>query len=85
MFKVASKCCNQCLFSPNKIVSDRRKASLLKEIVQEQSFFECHKSTMNGGGTCCRGFYEKFGHHSQMIRIAERLGAIEFVEEGAQP
>ncbi|GAB7057393.1 hypothetical protein JCM16163A_41420 [Paenibacillus sp. YK5] len=82
MFEVSSKCCNQCLFSENKIVSDRRKVSLLKEIIQEQSYFECHKATMAGKNTCCRGFYDKLGQHSQMIRIAERLGAIEFVEVG---
>lgn len=51
MFEVASKCCNQCLFSENKIVSDRRKVSLLKEIIQKQSYFECHKATMAGKHT----------------------------------
>ena len=80
-FKVTKSCCNQCLFGPDKIVSDRRKTNLLKEITREQSYFVCHKSTIKGEDTCCRGFYETMGHHSQIIRIAERIGAIEFVEE----
>lgn len=77
--KVSDKCCGQCLFSKNKIVSDRRKESLLKEIVQTQSYFVCHKSSQSGGDVCCRGFYEKLGEHSQMIRIAERLNCVKFV------
>jgi hypothetical protein len=79
-FEVASKCCGQCLFSPNKIVSDRRKTNLLKEIIQEQSYFVCHKASINDKETCCRGFYEKMGNASQLVRIANRLGAVKFVE-----
>ncbi|MDR6883050.1 hypothetical protein [Bacillus sp. 3255] len=79
MFQVSDKCCNQCLFSPNKIVSDKRRDNLLKEICKEQTYFVCHKATIAGKETCCRGFYESLGHHSQMIRIAERLSAVEFV------
>lgn len=80
MFEVCEKRCDQCLFGPNKIVSDRRKASLLKEITKDQGYFECHKATIAGKSICCRGFYEARGHHSQMIRIADRLNAIKFVE-----
>jgi hypothetical protein len=79
LFKVSDKCCDQCLFSPNKIVSEKRKESLLKKITKEQSYFVCHKATIKGEETCCRGFYEKLGAQSQMIRIAERLGEVEFI------
>jgi hypothetical protein len=79
-FDVCAEKCNQCLFSENKIVSDKRRQSLLNEIVKEQSYFECHKATIAGKNTCCRGFYDSLGHRSQMIRIAERFGAIKFVE-----
>jgi hypothetical protein len=80
MFDVCEKQCDQCLFSNNKIVSDKRKANLLREIAQEQSYFNCHKATIAGKSTCCRGFYDSLGYRSQMIRIAERLGAVRFVE-----
>lgn len=29
----------------------------------------------------CKSFYDKLGYTSQMIRIAQRLDAIEFVEQ----
>lgn len=80
MFEVCEKRCDQCLFSAKKIVSDRRKSQLLREIVQEQSYFECHKATIAGKGTCCRGFYDTMGEASQMVRVADRLGAVKFVE-----
>lgn len=80
MLEVMAKQCDQCLFSKNKIVSDSRKKSLLKKIVKEQSLFECHKATIAGKNNCCKGFYDQLGYHSQMIRIAGRLGAIKFVE-----
>lgn len=80
MLEVCEKQCDQCLFSNNKIVSDSRKKSLLKKIIKEQSMFECHKATIAGKNTCCKGFYDQLGFHSQMIRIADRIGAIKFVE-----
>lgn len=36
---------------------------------------------MNDEDICCKKFFDKFGHYSQMIRISERLGMIEFVEQ----
>lgn len=80
MFEVCEKQCDQCLFSKNKIVSDKRRTQLLQEIAQEQSYFECHKATIAGKKTCCRGFYDRLGYRSQMVRIAGRLGAVKFVE-----
>lgn len=77
--EIADKCCSQCLFSKNKIVSEQRKTQILKEIKKEQSFFVCHKSSAEGGQVCCRGFYEKMGDESQMVRIAGRLGILKFV------
>jgi hypothetical protein len=32
----------------------------------------------------CKSYFDKFGHHSQMVRIAERLNMIEFVEQPDQ-
>lgn len=29
----------------------------------------------------CKTFFDKLGHQSQMIRIAERLNAVQFVEQ----
>lgn len=66
-FKVCSHRCDQCLFSPNKIVSNARKREIIKECLLSGAYFICHKATIAGEETC-------------LIRIAERLGAIEEVE-----
>lgn len=76
MIKVASKCCGQCLMSKNKIVSDSRKNEILKDCLKNDTHFLCHKERKDE--VVCRGFFEK--HSSNMIRIASRLGMIEFVD-----
>jgi uncharacterized protein YerC len=36
---------------------------------------------MNGEEIVCKTFFDKLGHQSQMIRIAERLNVVQFVEQ----
>ena len=36
---------------------------------------------MNGEEIVCKNFFDKLGHQSQMIRIAERLNVVQFVEQ----
>lgn len=76
--KVKSKCCGQCLFSKNKIVSDTRKADILKGCATNDNHFICHKATINNEDICCKGFYDT--QTSNMIRIASRLNMVEFVD-----
>lgn len=75
---VKKKCCDQCLFTDNKIVSDKRKNQLIKECVINDTHFICHKASLKGENTCCRGFYDNYD--SQLIRIAKRLNAVNFVD-----
>lgn len=67
--------------SKNRIVSPKRAKDLLKEIEEKQSYFVCHKASMKGEEIVCKTFFDKLGHQSQMIRIAERLNAVQFVEQ----
>lgn len=76
--EVKKKCCGQCLFSKNKIVSDERKAQLLSDIEKSDAHFTCHKATIDNKDIVCRGFYEN--KTSNMIRISQRLGVIKFVD-----
>ena len=78
MLQVKKKCCGQCLFSKNKIVSEARKKSLLKDIENNDTHFICHKATIEKKEVVCRGFYEQ--RTSQMIRISQRLNMVEFVD-----
>lgn len=54
----------------------------MKEIVsgclRRDTHFECHKGTIKGEQVVCAGWYNQYS--SQMIRIAGRLNAIEFIE-----
>ena len=85
-FKVCSSRCDECLFSPNKIVDNERKQEIIETCITNNSFFVCHKFGIEGDeGTigeevCCRGFYESYGHHINLIRIMQRLRAIEEVD-----
>ena len=78
MFKVKKKCCGQCLFSKNKIVSETRKSNILSDCARNDNHFTCHKATIENEDICCRGFYET--QSSNMIRISQRLNMVEFVD-----
>jgi uncharacterized protein YerC len=81
MLKVYKECCGNCLLSKDRIVSPKRAKDLLKEIAERQSYFVCHKASVNGEEIVCKTFFDKLGHQSQMIRIAERLNVVQFIEQ----
>jgi hypothetical protein len=69
------------LLSKDSIVSPARRKDILKTCAKEQTHFQCHKATIEGKDILCKKFYDKFGHLSQMVRIAERLNMVEFVDQ----
>jgi len=75
--RVQRKMCNQCLFSKNKIVSDKRKAQLLKECRDNNNHFICHKATIKGERVTCRAFYDKCTN-IQISQLLESIGEIQF-------
>lgn len=79
--KVYKECCQNCLLSKDRIVSPKKAKSLLNEIKKDQSYFICHKASFNDENIVCKTFFDELGHQSQLIRIAERLNAIEYVEQ----
>ena len=79
--KVYKECCKNCLLSADAIVSPERRREILKDCAEKQTHFICHKTTIEGKDVCCKTYYDKFGHKSQMIRIAERLRVIEMVDQ----
>lgn len=79
--EVFETCCKNCLLSPDRIVSGARAKQIISDCVSKQTHFICHKATMDGKEVVCRTFYDRLGQHSQMVRIAERLGMIRFVEQ----
>lgn len=79
-FQVCNKACKQCLFSDKRIVSLARKREIIDQVLRNNSYFVCHKSTIAGGSACCRAFYAKHGRDTAIIRLAEAMGALEFVD-----
>lgn len=75
--KVYKEYCKNCLFSKDAIVSPERRKDIVQHCTKNQTHFICHKSD----DVVCNTFYEKLGGVSQMVRIAERLDMIEFVEQ----
>lgn len=81
MFKVYKTQCQNCLLSKDSIVSPSRRKEIIQGCAQKQTFFICHKASMKEEEVCCKTFFDKLGHVSQLIRIAERLNAVEFIEQ----
>lgn len=82
-FRVSKKRCDQCLFSSAKVVGDDRKLDILRECVEKDAHFICHKFSIAEGQNsqvCCRGFYDLDPAASNLMRIAGRLDMVEFVD-----
>lgn len=80
--KVYKTQCKNCLLSPDSIVSPARRKEIIKKCTTEQTFFVCHKSSIQGDeDVCCKTYFDTLGHYSQMIRIAGRLGMIQEIEQ----
>jgi hypothetical protein len=72
--KVCGQQCDQCLFGPNKIVSEARKQQILSDCKREDTHFVCHKHD----DVVCRSFYNQSS--TNLIRIMERLNGIQFID-----
>jgi len=80
--KIFTECCKNCLLSEDRIVSSKRAKEIIKDCAESQTHFICHKATMKGGEEIvCSKFFNTIGYKSQMVRIAQRLNALEFVEQ----
>src|SRR5258708_5031953 len=77
-FKVMNRQCDQCLYGPNKVVSDMRRRQILSEIKRKDCNFVCHKSSILGEEVCCLGDWDARAG-GQLGRIMGRLNAVEFV------
>lgn len=78
VFQVAEKRCNECLFTPARIVSEERKAEIVAACERNDSYFVCHKGSLAGNDRlCCRGFYD--AHQTLVIALAKKLDVVRFV------
>jgi hypothetical protein len=85
---VIGKECDQCAFSPNRIIPGSRVAGIVRDTKDESgASFVCHKTTIKGGDedAVCRGWYDRFADTDPIFAMARALGAIEFVREEEVP
>lgn len=81
MLKVYNECCKNCLLSKDRIVSAKRAKEIITGCTKNQTHFICHKATQENKEIVCKTFFDKFGHVSQMVRIAGRLNLIQFIDQ----
>ena len=82
--RVMAERCNECLYGDRKIVSNSRRAEILREIRQKDCGFICHKAQIAGVDAYCRGDWDQRAC-GQLGRIMERLNAVEFIAEADLP
>ena len=78
-FQVCEKRCDECLFTPAKIVSEARKQELIEGCKRDENFFVCHKGSLTGNNQlCCRGFFDEIPTKTTLL--AQAWGLVRFVE-----
>ena len=77
--KVMVQRCNQCLYGPDKIVSNARKKEIITACVRKDIDFLCHKGTIARTDIVCAGHLEATGG-GQLTRIMGRLGVIQYID-----
>ena len=77
---VYDKPCANCLFTKNRIVSEERAEEIVNDCLEKDTWFICHKSSIEGGNTCCSSFYKKHQKDIFPLRLAALIGLVEFVE-----
>lgn len=79
--KVQKTKCNQCLFTKNRIVTSKRKAEIIKDCLNSDTYFCCHKTKIKGikSDVCCRGFWDTHKSNFNLGRIAQGLNVVKEV------
>lgn len=78
--QVCEKLCDECLFTPNRIVRDGAKEDIVEECLKADKYFICHKSTIVGREFVCRGFWNKHRNDVLPLRLAQMWNLVEYVE-----
>ena len=78
--KVCSEKCERCLFSANPLVNASRRKKIIEQCLRDGAYFACHEGTARNEDVCCRGWYDTYGDATNLIRIAQRMRAVEMVD-----
>lgn len=69
---LASKQCDECLFTKNRLVTGERAAAIIRECKQEDKQFICHRGSEAGVNLHCAGMHKL--QPSRSYRLAEMIG-----------
>ena len=84
-FRVMGKQCETCIYRPGSPMHEQLPR-LEAEVTNGEGFVEgwriCHSSEDGDTdqGACCRGFWNKHKDDFPVGQVAQRLGAVEFVD-----
>src|SRR5882724_6855952 len=78
---VVNRRCDECLFSPNRIVDARRMKEVLERCDRNDNHFECHKETLADRHGMCKGFYDKEPYQTLLMRLAAMTQTVVFTDE----
>lgn len=79
---VMAEQCDHCLLSPDRLVSGKRAAEIIRETKDEPgATFICHKGTICGEDAICKAWYDKFATADPILRMAEAMGVIQEVDK----
>lgn len=79
-FKVCAHQCNECLFSANRVVSQRRAKQIVTDCLKNDDWFVCHKFSILGLRVCCRGFWDRHKRDVYPLRLAQMfISTVQFV------
>lgn len=74
-YRVMARKCDQCLMTPQRIVSPARAKEILRDTIRKDCRFVCHKGSIAGRDVACRGHHDATGG-GHLARIMGRIGAI---------
>lgn len=79
--RVLSEMCSDCVFRPGNLMN--LKPGRLKDLIEsncgpDAQGLHCHQTTYGQnpetGLSLCRGFFDRFGHLANFIRVCHRIG-----------
>ena len=78
--RVLTERCATCILGGEKSITPHLARGRVKDLIERAAdgHIPCHSTLSNSAphAAVCRGWYEKFGHLSNYIRVMERLGGI---------
>ena len=76
-FKVQRNPCSTCIYRRDSVLDIKK---LEADVADKHSGFKAHRICHHSHDVCCRGFWNRHKDKFPAGQIAQRLGAVEFVD-----